>query len=213
MHQVKAILFDLDGTLVSTKPEYRYHVVGSTLRQLGRKVVEAHIDAFWFEGNRDETIRTLLQLDPLLFWKAYMSFDLSDVRCEHTIVFEDIVVLQRLRQKGIQLGIVTNAPDRIARSEMELIGTHLIDAIVVADPARGIRPKPAPDGIIACLENLNAAAHDALFVGNSHEDIEAARAAGVRDVYLERDEYKLQISLTIPSASISNLEELIQIIC
>jgi HAD superfamily hydrolase (TIGR01509 family) len=213
MQQLKAVIFDLDGTLVSTKAEYRYHVVGSTLRQLGRKAVQAHIDIFWFEGNRDEIIRTLFQVDPLLFWKAYTSFDLSDIRCENTIVFEDTVVLQQLRQKGLRLGIVTNAPHHIAHSELELIGAHLFDAMIVADPVRGIRPKPAPDGIITCLNNLDTTAQDALFIGNSHEDIEAARAAGVRDIYIDRDEYKLQIDLTIPSTSIRNLEELLRIIC
>jgi HAD superfamily hydrolase (TIGR01509 family) len=198
--------------LVSTKPEYRYHVVGSALKQLGRTAIEAHIDTFWFEGNRDETIRSLFNTDPLLFWNAYTVFDLSEVRCEHTIVFEDIVVLQELRQKGIQLGIVTNAPDRIAQSEMRLIGSHLIDDIVVADESRGIRPKPAPDGINACLENLNTTPEHALFVGNSHEDIEAARAAGVRDIYIERHEYKLENTLTIPTRLIRNLEELLEMV-
>jgi phosphoglycolate phosphatase len=212
MQPVKAILFDLDGTLVSTKAEYRYHVVGSALKQLGRTALKAHIDTFWFEGNRDETIRSLFNIDPLLFWKAYTVYDLSEVRCEHTIVFEDIVVLQQLRQKGIQVGIVTNAPSRIAHSEMELIGSHLIDDIVVTDESRGIRPKPAPDGINVCLENLSTTAEHALFVGNSVEDIEAARAAGVRDIYLERDEYKHEITLTIPSRSIRNLEELLEIV-
>jgi pyrophosphatase PpaX len=213
MQQLKAIIFDLDGTLVSTKAEYRYHIVGSALKQLGRKAVHAHIDTFWFEGNRDEIIRTLFQVDPVLFWKSYTSFDLSALRCEHTIVFEDTVVLQQLRQKGLRLGVVTNAPRHIASSEIELIGAHLFDAMIVADPARGIRPKPAPDGIIACLNNLHTTAQDALFIGNSHEDIEAARAAGVRDIYIDRDEYKLQTDLTLPLISIRNLEELLQIVC
>lgn len=212
MQQLKAVMFDLDGTLVSTRPEYRYQIVSNTLRELGRKAVQAHIDTFWFEGNRDEIIRTLFQVDPLLFWKAYASFDLCDIRCEHTIVFEDTFVLQQLRQKGLRLGIVTNAPHRIAHSELRLIGAHLFDAVIVADPVCGIRPKPAPDGIITCLNNLHTTAQDALFIGNSHEDIEAARAAGVRDIYIDRDEYKLQIGPTIPSTSIRNLEDLLQII-
>src|SRR5690348_8505366 len=139
MRQLKAVIFDLDGTLVSTKPEYRYHIVGSALRELGRNAVHAHIDTFWFEGNRDETIRTLFQVDPMLFWREYRNFDLSDIRCAHTIIFEDCAVLQRIRQEGLRLGIVTNAPRHIAQSEVELIGPHLFDALIIADPASGIR--------------------------------------------------------------------------
>lgn len=213
MQQLKAVMFDLDGTLVSTKPEYRYHIVGSALKELGRTAVQAHIDTFWFEGNRDEIIRTLFQVDPMLFWKAYRSFDLSNIRCEHTIIFEDIVVLQHIRQEGLRLGIVTNAPRHIAQSEVELIGAHLFDAMIIADPASGIRPKPAPDGIITCLNNLDTSPQCALFIGNSQEDIEAARAAGVKDIYIDRDEYKLQTDLTVPSISIRNLKELLEIIC
>ena len=45
----KAVIFDLDGTLVHTMPEYRYKIVGQTVRDLGAKSSHHLIDKFWFQ--------------------------------------------------------------------------------------------------------------------------------------------------------------------
>lgn len=100
------------------------------------------MDAFWFGSNRDEIIRVLFEVDPSLFWKAFARYDVVELRTKHTIAFDDVAALQRFRQRGLQLGVVTNAPRHIALAELALIGIHLFDAVIVADPTRGIRPKP-----------------------------------------------------------------------
>ncbi len=57
----------------------------------------------------------------------------------------------------------------------------LFDAVVAGDS--GLRPKPAPDGVLALLERLGCRAADALVVGDSPLDVQAARAAGVAAVF------------------------------
>jgi len=54
---------------------------------------------------------------------------------------------------------------------------YLLHTVGVGD---GIRPKPHPDMLLVCLEKLNTAAAETVFVGDSHSDREAARAAGIR---------------------------------
>lgn len=46
----------------------------------------------------------------------------------------------------------------------------------------GIRPKPHPDMLLVCLKKLGVAAREAVFVGDSPSDRDAARAAGIRFV-------------------------------
>lgn len=191
MQHLEAILFDLDGTLVGTRSEYRYQVVGDTLKELGCCATQCDIDKFWFGANRDEIIRDLFALEAPPFWKAFAKYDVPHIRSKHTRAFEDVAVLQQLREQGLRLGIVTNAPLHIARAELELIGIHLFDAVVVADMALGIRPKPMPDGILACLKSVGASPQRAWFVGNAHEDMEAAKAAGVREIFIDRNEHPL----------------------
>lgn len=212
MPPLEAVLFDLDGTLVSTRSEYRYQVVGNTLKELGCCAAQSDMDRFWFGADRDKIIRELFAVEPSLFWKAFARYDAAHDRSKHTTTFADIAVLRRLRQHGLRLGVVTNAPRHIARAELALIGIHFFDAVVVADPARQIRPKPMPDGILACLADLSVLPRHAWFVGNAHEDITAAQAASVRDIYIDRNEHPLPHDAALPSATITSLEGLFDLI-
>ncbi len=65
----RAVLFDLDGTLVHTAPEHRYKLVGQTLKKLGVNVPSSSIDKFWFEGRRNTVIKEHFGLEPDLFWE------------------------------------------------------------------------------------------------------------------------------------------------
>lgn len=212
MLQLQAVLFDLDGTLVSTRPHYRYKVVRNTLKELGCHANERDMDQFWFGANRDNIIRELFGAEPSVFWKTFARYDVEQDRSEHTVPFGDVAVLRRLRMQGLQLGVVTNAPRHIARVELALVGIHLFDAVIIADPARQIRPKPMPDGILACLNDLAVIPQQALFVGNAHEDIVAATAAGVRPIHIDRNEHPLLHSTPLLSASITSLEEILELI-
>ena len=151
-------------------------MVASTLRAFRRRADQAAIDAFWFGADRDAIIRTRFDVDPLSFWPAFARHDRPERRARFTTVFDDIDALGKLHRLGIRLGIVTNAPLHIARAELALLGDAPFGAVVVADAERRIRPKPSPDGILACLDALSVRADRAWFVGNAAEDIEAARA-------------------------------------
>ncbi|WP_297912777.1 HAD family hydrolase [Thiomonas sp.] len=209
---MKAVLFDLDGTLVTTRAEYRYSVVGRALRELRRRADQAAIDAFWFGADRDAIIRTHFDVAPSSFWPAFARYDRPDQRARCTTVFHDIGALSKLRNLGIKLGVVTNAPLPIALAELTLLGADAFGAVVVADAERNIRPKPSPDGILACLDALAVRADRAWFVGNAAEDIEAARAACVVDVHVERDEQPLHTGMRPPRHTIKNLHALLDLI-
>lgn len=201
---MKAVGFDLDGTLVTTRAEYRYDVVGRALRDLRRHADQAAIDAFWFGADRDAIIRSNFELDPPLFWTAFARYDRPDRRARCTTAFGDVGALAKLRRLGIQLGGVTNAPLHVARTELALLGADHFGAVVVAEAAHRIRRKPSPDGILACLDALAVRADRAWFVGNAAEDIEAARAACVVEVHVERDEHPLHTGVRPPRMHCSN---------
>ncbi len=209
---MKAVLFDLDGTLVTTRPAYRYRVVASTLREFRRRADQTAIDAFWFGADRDAIIRTRFDVDPLSFWPAFARHDRPERRARFTTAFGDIDALGKLHSRGIRLGIVTNAPLHIARAELALLVDAPFGAVVVADAERSIRPKPSPDGILACLDALSVRADRAWFVGNAAEDIEAARAAQVAEVHVERDEQALHPGSAPPRHTIDNLHALLGLI-
>ena len=208
----KAVLFDLDGTLVSTRPDYRYQVVGRTLSDLGRRADRCAVDAFWFGAERNAIIQAAFDVEPDLFWATYARHDLADVRATYTSVFGDLGALDKLQALGVKLGIVTNAPAHVARVELALVGMDRFASIVVANASHGIRPKPMPDGILACLQAMALGADEACFVGNAAEDLAAARAARVLSVHIERHEHPLSPEAVPPGHSITDLHALLALL-
>jgi HAD superfamily hydrolase (TIGR01549 family) len=201
----KAVLFDLDGTLVSTRPEYRYFVVTSALEDLG--VLEGKkydIDRFWFAHDRDTTIAERFGVNPVSsFWKAYKSYDTPELREQWTEAYDDVPpALGMLKERGLRLGIVTGAPPRVVPVELALIDKDKFDAVIFARKDHGLELKPHPAGIEECLRQMHIPNNKAIYVGNAREDIECARNAGVLDVLIDRGEFKfegLEPSMTIKS--------------
>jgi HAD superfamily hydrolase (TIGR01509 family) len=206
-----AVLFDLDGTLVHTRADYRYDVVGRTLADFERSAAACDIDAFWFEASRHRIIRERFDVDPAAFWDRFAEYDVASLRRLYTAPYEDTIsALDDLSHRGIPLAIVTGAPAHIAQLEIEMLGAERFAAIVVIADHETLRAKPEADGVLHALRALRAEAADALFVGNAEEDIAAARAAGVTDVHVDRGEHRFT-TLT-PAHRIASLHELAELI-
>jgi phosphoglycolate phosphatase-like HAD superfamily hydrolase len=202
----KAIIFDLDGTLVHTLSEYRYMVVGKTLKEFGQNATEKNIDRFWFEGDRDTIIKEIFHVEPKKFWHAFRTHDNNIIRTQHTKPYEDIKAIHELKAKGFLIGIVTGAPTHIAELEINLIGKERFDCIICAHEDNGYKIKPDPHGIIECMKKLGVNNNEAVYVGNADEDVEAARNAKVLDVLIDRDEH--DIKHIKPRFKIKSLHEL-----
>jgi len=204
---IKGIIFDLDGTLVSTRPEYRYIVTGSALSELGVSRGRQDIDRFWFGPDRDATVRSW-GVDASRFWKAFRKYDTTELRKKHACPFQDVRVLDSIRRMGIKAGIVTGSPEHIASLEIGMLNFDF-DAIVIANDSQGIRQKPHPQGILECMRMMGLGRDDILFVGNGEEDVEASRRAGVGMVLIDRGENKIDC---FGGSRISGLEELMEMI-
>ena len=86
-------------------------------------------------------------------------------------------VLARLAGAGLRLGLVTSGdPRRVAREAAALGLDHHLHALVCAGDAP--RPKPTPDPLLLALARLEVRPEHAVFVGDSPEDVQMARAAG-----------------------------------
>ena len=201
----KAVIFDLDGTLVHTTPEYRYKIVRQVLNDFDMKVQNNFIDRFWFESRRKQIIKEHFKLEPELFWKAYAKYEDLDFRRACISAYHDIDFISELRDNGFRTGIVTGAPQFIAEMEIGLIGRHNFDSVIFQDILKN-KPKPHPDGIHECLKLLGLTERETVFVGNSDEDMLAAQNAKMLDVMIDRKEH--EFPHVTPSLTISSLYEL-----
>lgn len=103
---------------------------------------------------------------------------------------ETIATLQRLRARGIGVGVLTDVPYGMnrARVEADLQAAGLDGLISVLLTSVDVgRRKPSPAGFVRLAAELGVAVGDLLCVGNERKDIDGANAAGARSVLIDRE--------------------------
>ena len=105
---------------------------------------------------------------------------------ENFELFEDAVsVLDELRFADLKIGLVSNG----IRDLTEFVAHHRLDVDAIVDSRSHGRVKPHPTIFQAALELLGAAPSEAVMVGDSlEEDIEGARALGMRAILIDRED-------------------------
>ena len=105
---------------------------------------------------------------------------------ENFELFEDALpVLDELRGAELRIGLVSNG----IRDLKEFVVHHRLDVDAVVGSRSHGRVKPHPTIFHAALELLGVEAPDAVMVGDSlEEDVEGARALGMRAILIDRDE-------------------------
>lgn len=217
----KAMLFDLDGTLVETAPEI-FDATNATLEECGYETVtQEQINSWIGHGTRALLIKALafihnqsieeIEAGPILAG-ALPVFDKHYQRCCGTTSYlypHVIEVVKKLGAQGIKLAVVTNKESRYTDRVLAAHGlTELFDIVVSGDsfPVK----KPDPTSILDCLEQWKVSADDALFVGDSSIDAATARNAGI-DVWLLPYGYNMgePIESANPDRVIQDFSELV----
>ena len=99
---------------------------------------------------------------------------------ERTAPYEGILsLLQTLKEQGVKTAVVSNKADFAVKSLAKTYFDGLLLSAVGEDEEKGIRKKPAPDSLLAVMEQLSAVAETTLYVGDSEVDIQTAKNAGV----------------------------------
>ncbi len=182
---LKALLFDMDGTLVESD-HLHLHVWADVLAPHGFTVDDAFYRAR-IMGKLNETI--VSGLFPEKSREECLRFG-DDKEAEFRRRFPVLDPIDGLMDvvgaahgAGLRLAVVTNAPRANAVHVADAIGLapYLTTSVASEDVARG---KPAPDPYLLALERLGLAPHEALVFEDSATGIAAARAAGIEVVGL-----------------------------
>ncbi|WP_221801229.1 HAD-IA family hydrolase [Oceanobacter mangrovi] len=175
-----AILFDLDGTLVDTAPDF-YGVVNSLRLEIGKS--ELPVDTI-----RKQVSNGGAALAELTWEISREQADFLDYRNRLLDRYADQLavgsglfagfdaVLQELELIGIQWGIVTNKPRRFSVPLLQKLGIHTRSLICADDLSRA---KPDPEGLLKCAAELGVEASACWYVGDHIRDIQAGKAAGM----------------------------------
>lgn len=188
---IKAVLFDMDGTLVQLRTAGRMVVLNETLADFGKPpLTDAdQVGKFWFTSERYAMIDSWGITRPE-FWKAFDCERLLQLQLEHTYAYDDAgLTLAHLHQRGLRLGIVSNSAHvslnpKLMLLEEEIAREHFEVVVSCNDDVR--RTKPWADGVELALAKMNLRPDEACLVGDSLDDIGAGNNAGVRVLIVDR---------------------------
>jgi len=182
---VRAVLFDLDGTFADTASDLAYalnrmrtsrglHPVAVDVTRpvtsmgargllgVGFDVLPGHAD---YAAMREE------------FLQIY-----ADNLCRETRMFPGMLeLIDALEARALRWGIVTNKAERFARPLLDQLQVGKRAACIVGgDTTPHLKPHPAP--LFAACVAIALAPSECVYVGDDRRDVEAGRAAGMRTV-------------------------------
>ena len=181
---LRAVLFDLDGTLADTAPDL-VAAVARLRERMGLPEIDlSHLPPLAGRGALALMAAGVPELDDeqRARWRAAYLDDYRAHCWDASRPFDGVPdLLDRLRAMGLKIGVVTNKLRALAEPLIERAGwTDRVQALVAGDDAA--QPKPAPDPVERACHRLDVAPRDAVIVGDDLRDIEAGRAAGCRTV-------------------------------
>jgi len=214
----QVILLDLDGTLVDTAPDLAA-AANHVLHKLGREPAAMPVIRGFIGNGVRELMRRALSLtrapseaeldEAMVDFGAYYAAHLTD----HSRVYPGVVeTLETLRAQGRSLVCITNKAAAFTEPLLDTLGLRPhFDLVLSGDSLPRKKPDPLP--LTHAATHFGVQPQAALLVGDSRNDTEAARAAGMPVACVtygyNGDE---PVAALEPDALLDNLRELLDIL-
>jgi phosphoglycolate phosphatase len=181
----RGVLFDLDGTLIDTAPDFaaclnhllteenRPPLALAAIRSLITNGSASLITLAFGYAKDDPSFEPLRQR----FLARYLDNSAAESR-----PFPGIEsLLGRLAERGIPWGIVTNKPDPYTRALLRDLPLLPAPATVIC-PDHVTHTKPHPEPVLLACQQMNLPPEQVIFIGDHRRDVESGRAAGTTTV-------------------------------
>ena len=210
------ILFDLDGTLVDSAFDL-YRAMNMSLNVLALPcVTEQQVRTWIGKGTAlfcQSTLQYLTgQVDAKqhkLLLDTFLSLYNADP-CVDTQPFDGVLAFLEWGKKNHKTMIcVTNKPELPARKILDVLKMDHYFADVVGGDRFEVR-KPDPKPLLHCVETFNSSVEHTLMIGDSSNDVEAARRAGIDCIVVSYGyNHGEDIQLCQPQQVVDDLTELL----
>ena len=182
--KIKAVVFDLDGTLSNTLASIAGFANGALVRHGLPAIEEDRYRTLVGEG-RDKLIQRMIEhsygrFDEALYQAVGEDYDrlYADDPMQNVTVYPHIgELLEGLARRGIPCAVLSNKPEDMTRAVVAGLfpaGTFR----VVHGQRPGVPRKPAPDAVLAILREMQVSPAECLYVGDTKTDMQTAKNAG-----------------------------------
>lgn len=182
-HDIRAVLFDLDGTLADTAPD-----LALSLNLLRR---EQGLPALSLAQIRPEVSHGSTALLRLGFGleagqpeyaplrERLLEIYLNHLDCETRLFPGMDKLLARLEAQHIKWGVVTNKPASLTEPLMSALGLDGRAACIISGDSTAQR-KPHPEPMLQACRIIDVPGTQCLYIGDARRDIEAGNHAGMK---------------------------------
>lgn len=180
---IKAIIFDLDGTLLDTSHDI-HKVINASLNKFGLDQI-SYTDTLKFIGDGAKKLveRAVGERTDMLN-NVYSDYSERFANCDNKLTClypEEVETLNKFNEAGIHLAIVTNKPQRATEHVYaDFLSNFNFNIVLGQTEYYPLKPNPA--STFAILEKLGVKAGECLFVGDGETDVKTAKAAGLKCV-------------------------------
>jgi len=208
---IKAVLFDLGGTLLDFDVEHPAEIFQRILASLGIYRSLDEMKTVWSNAEKDTNLPSLFgKMAPEEWGKQWNSLVLKHLGMEESAELLETLhskwndsmsftpypetkdVLKELQQRGLKLGLISNGCEEDTHFFLERTGLEktTFDIIVGVDTIQCM--KPHPDIFRYALRKLNVGLEEAMFVGDDVEaDYEGAENVGIHALLINRTAKKV----------------------
>jgi HAD superfamily hydrolase (TIGR01509 family) len=221
MAQVKAVIFDLDGTLIESNHDYdemarRVKLIleevgapAEALSQRGRvwEIIQGGLRNLQELGLPPEMIRGVMGMID----EALNEVEVGSVESVK-LKPGAVELLGHLRERGLRIGVATRSCSEYARRSIEASRmSEYFDIVLARDEVE--LPKPDPRHLLKVLEELGVSPQDSVFVGDTETDQRTARAAGIPFIGVPSSEsWRKRMEGKEGSVLVSSLSEIAELI-